>query len=82
MTKVNLRWLHWLYISRRYLGYFGQTLDQTAKREPVILLKMQKCLNSKFKLDVILEDDLIPVLNSVPTAWRRMANLKYNSTHF
>ena len=65
-----------------YPGYFGQTLDQMAKRVPGILLKMQICLNSKFKLDIILEDDFIPVINSASTAWRRTANPKHNSTHF
>ena len=65
-----------------YIGYFGQTLDQMAKRVPVILLKTQKRLNSKFKLDILLEDDFIAIINSASTAWRRMANLKYNSTNF
>jgi hypothetical protein len=51
-----------------HLGYFGQTLDQIAKRGPVTLLKTQIRLNSKFKLDILLEDDFIPVINSAPTA--------------
>ena len=47
------------YILRRYISDIEHTLDHMTKRGSVILLKMKKRWNSKFKLDILMEDDFI-----------------------